>query len=119
MTLADLHADILAAAFDPAAFGEEVLRAGMPPFFGIFYPHGNAGSTAESEVGLTCVIGAQINPLVDLLDANAVGLNTNDPLIIGGTEYLITRPLLTGNGRTLFELMPATAGDSDPLARYR
>jgi hypothetical protein len=119
MALAELNADILTAAFDPAVFGEPVLRAGAAPLIGIFYPHDSAGGTADSEVGLTCTIGSQMNPSVDLRDADAVGLAINDPLIIRETVYLITRLNPTGNGLTRCDLMPATAGDSDPLARYR
>jgi hypothetical protein len=54
-----------------------------------------------------------------LRDADAVGLAINAPLIIRDTEYLITRLNPTGNGLTRCDLMPAIAGDSDPLARYR
>lgn len=113
MARADLHADILAAAFDLSAFGELCLLANGAPVLGVVEVPvisrelRGQGTRTGGRIG----VPHQVQPTVLLRDVDAAAVREQDALTIRGTVYLVVALAPDGQGMTQIHLMLPGAED--------
>lgn len=110
-----------AAALNPAAFGEAVLRPGADPLYGVFDPIGEAagGGGLGSPVGRAMTLAAQPNPVLYVTAADAAGLAKGDRLSLRGRDYIVASKDPDGGDMVEIRLMPAGASGVDAFEALR
>lgn len=114
--------DALIAAQIPTIigiFGEPVTLPDTTVVTGIFDPRGTLPVSAWPEFGGGVRLSQQVNPTVQLTEADAAGLGEQDRLTIRGTAYLITRLDPDGSGLVRLELAPADRSGALPTDRWQ